>query len=308
MTERSQKILETYLMRKTRKQKTAFLEFMKGELPHAVVEESGLFHSRNLIVGDLACAKVVLAAHYDTCAALPFPNLLMPKNILGTVLYALLLCIPVCLVSILLSTVAMLLTGCFWVTYLAVWLVFVAILLLLFAGPPNPSTVNDNTSGVLMLCELMEQLDEEALAQTVFVFFDNEENGLLGSSQFRKKHKKEMERKLLINFDCISDGDHILLMLSKKARLAYGGLFQEAFKEEGDKKVRLEKSATTLYPSDQMGFPVHAGVAAFRRNRLFGLYLGRIHTKRDTVLDENNIECIFGGMRRFLKLVGEEKF
>lgn len=109
MTERSRHILASYQMRKTRKQKTAFLEFMKREFPQAAVEEGGLFRSRNLVIGDLNSANVVFTAHYDTCAALPFPNLLMPKNILGTMFYMLLICIPLFAISFVLSTVAILL-------------------------------------------------------------------------------------------------------------------------------------------------------------------------------------------------------
>ena len=305
MTERSHNILASYQMRKTRKQKTAFLEFMKREFPQAEVEEGGLFRSRNIVIGDLSSAKVVFTAHYDTCAALPFPNLLMPKNILGTILYMLLICLPLFAISFVLSAVAMFFTDNFWVAYFADLLVLAAFLFLMFAGRPNRNTVNDNTSGVLMLCELLERLDEQERAQAAFVFFDNEEYGMLGSAQFRKKHKSEMKQKLLINFDCISDGGHILLILSRKARLAYGDRMREAFSPVQDKCVRVEKSSSVFYPSDQMQFPVHAGVAAFRRSRFWGLYLGRIHTKRDTVLDEGNIECLLEGMRRFLQSLKE---
>ncbi len=305
MTERSRNILACYQMRKTRKQKDAFLEFMKREFPQAAVEEGGLFRSRNLVIGDLNSAKVVFTAHYDTCAALPFPNLLMPKNILGTILYILLLCLPLFAISFALSTAAIFLTDNFWVAYFADLLVLAAFLFLMFGGRPNRNTVNDNTSGVLMLCELLERLDEGERAQAAFVFFDNEEYGMLGSAQFRKKHKAEMKQKLLINFDCISDGNHILLILSRKARLAYGERMREAFSAAQEKCVQMEKSSAVFYPSDQMQFPVHAGVAAFRRSRFWGLYLGRIHTKRDTVMDESNIECLFEGMRRFLQSLNE---
>ena len=42
------------------------------------------------------------------------------------------------------------------------------------------------------------------------------------------------------------------------------------------------------------------GVAAFKRKKGVGLYMNRIHTPRDTVLDERNIACLAQGVRRFL--------
>ena len=42
------------------------------------------------------------------------------------------------------------------------------------------------------------------------------------------------------------------------------------------------------------------GVAALKRRKGVGFYLNRIHTKRDTVLDERNIACLAQGVRRYL--------
>ena len=39
---------------------------------------------------------------------------------------------------------------------------------------------------------------------------------------------------------------------------------------------------------------------AMKKKRLIGLYLDRIHTKRDTVMDEANIAYICEGMESFL--------
>ena len=51
-------------------------------------------------------------------------------------------------------------------------------------GKPNKHTANDNTSGVITLLELMNRLSPEQKERTAFVFFDNEENGMLGSAFF----------------------------------------------------------------------------------------------------------------------------
>ena len=88
MTEISREILDKYQIRKTGPQKSAFIAFMKEKYPHLRVESGGFPRSRNLVVGDPDRAKVIFCAHYDTCAALPFPNLIMPKNIPLSLLYA----------------------------------------------------------------------------------------------------------------------------------------------------------------------------------------------------------------------------
>ena len=94
MTTLSELIFSDYQVRKTKKQKLRFIELMQSRFPELRIEESRILHNRNLVIGDMERARVILSAHYDTCAALPFPNFIMPKNIPITVLYSLLICIP----------------------------------------------------------------------------------------------------------------------------------------------------------------------------------------------------------------------
>lgn len=151
---------------------------------------------------------------------------------------------------------------------------------------------------MVALCELMEALSGEELARTAFVFFDHEESGLFGSAFFRKKHKKCLKDKLLINLDCVSDGEHILIVQNRAARRKHGAALSAAFKAGMGKAVHLERASTTMYPSDQMGFPCAVAIAALKRSPLFGLYLDRIHTPRDTVFDESNIAFVRDGIKR----------
>jgi Zn-dependent M28 family amino/carboxypeptidase len=96
--------------------------------------------------------------------------------------------------------------------------VYFGLLALMMKGPANRTTMNDNTSGVAALIGIMTALPEEMRRQCAFVFFDNEEMGMLGSSAFRKKHGKRMQSVPLINLDCIGDGDTLLLAASKAFR------------------------------------------------------------------------------------------
>lgn len=305
MTPLSETILANWQVRKTRKQKTAFIEFMQSQIPGLQVEQGGFGNNRNLVLGDVKTAKVLLTAHYDTCARLPFPNFITPKNFLVYLGYSLLLCIPFGLIAGLLNALLHLITDSFMITYWGTFLPTMTLMFYLFmGGMPNPHTANDNTSGVITLCELMASMTEEEMKQVAFVFFDNEENGLLGSAFFRKLHKKDgLQNKLLINYDCVSDGDHMLFVLNKPATKAYGNAFAAAFPNTAEKTVYIEKSSNTMYPSDQANFPMGVGVAALKKKKGIGLYMNRIHTIKDTVFQRENIVFFTEGTLRLLKSI-----
>ena len=305
MTPFSQLILSDWQVRKTKKQKLAFIRLMQSRFPELRVEESKIIHNRNLVAGDLETAEFILSAHYDTCAVLPVPNFIMPKNIPVTVLYSLLICVPFFLIAFGFNLLLALVTDSFFVHYWASLILIIGLLVVVFfLGVPNKHTANDNTSGVITLCELMERMPEELREKVLFVFFDNEENGLLGSAFFRKLHKKELGGKLILNFDCVSDGDEILLVVNKAARKKYGGRLEAAFPGTDEKTVHMEKSSSAMYPSDQAGFPLSVAVAAMKKLPLLGLYLDRIHTGRDRSFDERNIEYLCKSTIDFLAAEG----
>lgn len=292
MTDLSRKILDSYQIRKTKKQKDAFIALMQAHFPAISIQEKGVPKSRNLILGDPETAKVVLGAHYDTCAQLPFPNFIMPKCPLLTIGYSLLILIPMVVLIFLANWLLNLFTGDAMVHYWVSLLVYLLFFILLLAGPANKHTANDNTSGVITLLEIYEKLSEEDKQKVCFVFFDNEEAGLLGSAQFRKVYKKQMKETLLINFDCVSDGDTFLLGITKQANQKYHVPLARVFTSTEGKAVLMENLKKVYYPSDQAGFPMAIAVAALKHKKPFGYYMDRIHTNRDTVFEERNIEYL----------------
>ena len=189
----------------------------------------------------------------------------------------------------------------YWLHYFISVALYFGLLALLIIGPANKHTANDNTSGVVMLCELLESLTEEERKKIAFVFFDHEETGLLGSYLFKKQHKQMMQDKLLINFDCVSDGDNMLLGITTAAREQYGTAFEEAFLPEDGKSVLFERMEKIYYPSDHSGFPMALAAAALKHKPVLGYYMDRIHTSRDTNFDEANISMLVNGIHRFLE-------
>lgn len=301
MTELSRIIFEKYQVRKSKAQKTEFIELLEKYMP-VKVQTGGLLKSRNVIVGDVEKADVVFTAHYDTCARMPVPNIIMPENMLLSVLYSFVIVVPIFLVMGLMSAFLNLFTENFWVHYFCDLAVLIAGMLLMMAGPANKHTANDNTSGVITLCEIYAKLTDEQKQKVALVFFDNEEIGLVGSSLFRKEYKKIMKDKLLINFDCVSDGDNILLAVSKPAQQQYMNKVSAAFAAE-DKNIMVKKGEKVFYPSDQINYKYNIAVAALKHKKFIGYYMDRIHTTKDTVFDERNIELLSDGAVKFVNMV-----
>lgn len=299
LTDISKEILEKYQIRKTKEQKTRFIEFMRAHFPEIKVEEGGFGKNRNLVIGNPESAKAVFGAHYDTQAVMPIPNFIMPKSVLISILYAFVLVIPMLLIGNAVGSLAEFILKDPGMSAFFNLLTYWGILFLMIYGPANKHTVNDNTSGVITLIELMSSMTEEERAQSCFVFFDNEEKGLFGSRFFKKTHEETMKDRLLINFDCVSDGDYLMLIPHKSIFSRYEGKLREAFLGINDKTVLIESSGGTYYPSDQKNFPVNIGVASFKKGP-FGLYMDRIHTPRDTVMDERNIAVLIEGFGKFL--------
>ena len=90
MTGLSKEILEKYQVRKSRKQKRNFQELLKGfaeEKGYEMKIEKGSLCAENIVFGNTETAKVIYTAHYDTCAVMPLPNFITPKNQLFYWLY-----------------------------------------------------------------------------------------------------------------------------------------------------------------------------------------------------------------------------
>ena len=299
MNEISKEILEKYQVRKTKKQKTAFIEFMRAHFPNIRIQTDGLSYNRNIVIGNPDTAKVVFGAHYDTQAVMPIPNFIMPKSLTVSILYAFVLVIPMFILAGAVGKAAdLIFNDPGMVSYFTLLTYWVLLFLMIF-GPANKHTVNDNTSGVITLIELMSAMTDEERAQSCFVFFDNEEKGLFGSSTFNKEHKETMKNKFLINFDCVSDGDYLMLIPDKKSFPEQEENLKAAFEDVTDKTVLIESAKFVYYPSDQKNFKKNIGVAAFKKSKL-GLYMDKIHTPKDTVMDERNIEALVFGFRKFL--------
>ena len=315
MTETTKEIFLKYEIRKNKDEKKSFRNYLTSiaeEYGYGVKIEKPNKSTHNVIVGNPECAKVIYTAHYDTCAAMPIPNFITPKCIPLYMLYQLFLTfivyiIPFSMMSladtVLLASDLYILSGLVYFVSLALMILFTY---LMMCGPANKHTANDNTSGVTLLIDIMRDLPIELKDKVAFIFFDFEELGMIGSASYKRMHPKVSQSKLLINFDCVSDGDNILFVPKKGAYYATG-MIEEAFspteKYEGKYSVEVAKKA--FYPSDQMNFNRGVGVSALNKTKSGILYMNKIHTKKDTVYNEENIEFLKEGAIKLAKILTE---
>ena len=159
------------------------------------------------------------------------------------------------------------------------------------------------------LLEIIDRLTAQQQRKIAFIFFDNEEKGEKGSKAYFNAHKNQLEKKLLINFDCVGNGNHIVFIAKQAAEKmpAYQAL-QQNFLAVDNAAYQIE-----FYPmkgsesnSDYKNFPCGVGCMACKKTKRGLLYTAKIHTPKDVEVDNENIKFLADGMKKWLS-VGEEK-
>ena len=305
MLPQSMKIMEDFQVRKSKKQKEAFRAWLCRELEAAgcAPKMEGGFTAKNVVAGDPDTAKVIFSAHYDTCAVLPIPNFITPRNLFFYICYQMLFLLIFLVVIFLFDFSFFLLTGA--PAAVGIGLSYILCIFLVWwilNGPANKHTANDNTSGVVTLLETALTMPDEDRKKVCFVFFDNEEKGLFGSAAFTRAHKKAKKEILNINFDCVSDGDSIQFYPGGGLKKDGAALEQieRAFESRGEKQTEVVRGFG-FYPSDNAAFKRGVGVCALKHKKIVGYYINRIHTSKDTIFEEENIEILRDGAVRLAK-------
>ena len=301
----SQKILADFQPRKAKAQKQAFIDWLIPALAEEGIDmriesQGWIFKSNNLVVGSPKDCEFVLGAHYDTAPVLPFPNFIIPRNLLLTLLIQMVMMFfPLLVWWALVTGINSLIPNIpeFITKFIRLSLPILYFVILFF-GPTNKHTANDNTSGIITVIETMLAMDPEDRERVCFVLFDLEEVGMFGSSAFRQKHASAMNDKILINLDCVSDGDHLMLVINRPAfktpdfKENIQSSFEKALENTPGKSFHIDPAWRSIYPSDQMGFRKSLAIAALKKAPIIGLYLDRIHTKHDVFFDVENIRII----------------
>ena len=229
---------------------------------------------------------------------------MLPTNKLLKYLYLAAVILPMLAVAIYAGVLVRKLTGLEGAAgrfvYLGVYaLVYFALFLLMFRGPVNARNRNDNTSGTAAVLTLAQKLAGDP--STAFILFDNEEKGKKGSKAFAAAHPYIKANTLIINMDCVGNGDTFI-----------AGASDPAIADRRYPKLRaaLENAGGKVFPaakasmnSDHKSFDKSVGIAACLYKNGVGFYTPRIHTGRDTVASPENIERLTDALREFVKEV-----
>ena len=289
-----EQITELFPIRKTAAQKQAFRHWVMGKISRmgyrVRVEENDNGRQQNIVVGDPDHAEVTFTAHYDTPATILLPDLQIPRNFPVYLLWQLLIIGGMLGISFLLGFGVGLLTGSGDVMILTFFGAFLVLMWLQLYGFANRNNVNDNTSGVAAVLEVMARIPEESRSKTAFILFDNMEKGRKGSKAWARDHLEVQHTRFVVNLDSVGVGDVFLLFVPALARqLPQYVLLEQAMTTIPGKESRFYSSVTTRGSSDFRSFKCGVGITAYREVGGIGLYLGDLHTSRDTQADQANI-------------------
>lgn len=298
-------INQNYPVRKSDSEKHAFrryvLESLKEKGIEARVETTKNGNHKNVIIGDPTTAKAVFTAHYDTPARSIFPNIMIPKNPLVFYSYQF---VPV----IFLLVISLTLSYLFGMVLLNNEGAYMASFLILYYGIfflgmrifTNKYNYNDNTSGVATVLSIVDSISEDDLKNVAFILFDNEEKGKLGSAAYYKDHKEAMKDKFLLNFDCVGNGNNVIFIAQKGAADSKEyKLLSEVFDTCAGFELDFCTSKEGNSNSDHKNFPMGVACVACKKTKGGLLYTPYIHTHKDVVADNGNIDfltkntCIF---------------
>lgn len=300
---------EKYPTRKTYNDKWDFINYVKETLAEkgieAKVEQTSNGKNNNIVIGEPTKAKAVFTAHYDTPARSLFPNIMIPKN---KVLFYLYQFVPLGFLVLVSVTLAILFTHFVFedikaFPYVFLFVYYIVFYLMMFAFQ-NPYNYNDNTSGVATVLGIVDSLSEEERKKVAFILFDNEEKGKKGSAAYFKDHKDEMQDRIVINFDCVGNGENILFIAQNKAYSSEEFKhLRESLVSTDDFSVEFCSQKEGNSNSDHKNFPMGIGCVACKKTKRGLLYTPSIHTPRDKVVNNKNIDYIVKTVKKIVEII-----
>lgn len=287
-------INDAYPIRRTKKQKENFIQYTKDQLKkyNLQIKADTLKNKHtNIIIGDVEKAKVIFTAHYDTPASSVFPNIMFPRNKIISYLYLFLYAFIIVVLSFALS---FLINNFIYLDETKLIIVYMIIYLTLFylftRCFNNINNINDNTSGVATVFSLVENNKNKDVA---YILFDNEEKGKLGSKEYSKKYSSILQNKLVVNFDCVGNGEYIVVVSKDKAiQHQYYNIIQNTLHDNDKFKVKMYGMKGSSSNTDFLNFECSLSIMACKKTKIIGYYTPNIHTSLDTVASKDNIEFL----------------
>ena len=297
-------------VRISKEQKDAFIEYVFEETgasgwftseEHNGVRKPSEAH-RNIVIGSPEEAGVIFTAHYDTPRRALLPNLIIPLNPVLKWVYVFLPVLVILAVSIGIAFAVRGLSGLEGVPAriltIAVYLiVYFGLFLLLLRGPANRHNRNDNTSGTAAVLSLAEKLSRRP--EAAFILFDDEEKGKKGSKAYAKYQPEVKSGKLVVNLDCVGNGEQFIVSASEAAMS--DPLFPALSSALESIRAKVYSSRKASMNSDQKSFDKGTGICACLSGKGIGWYTPRIHTAKDTVASPENISRLTDALASFVR-------
>ena len=289
---------KNYPMRKSTGEKENFRKYIVNSLAkkgiEARIECTKDGKNDNIIIGNPESANAIFTAHYDTPARSIFPNIMMPKSRALFYAYQFVPGIFLLVVSFAFAfVVGTLIFNDTKVYLLSFLFAYYGLFFGIMRAFKNKNNYNDNTSGVATVLSIIDSLSKEELNNFAFILFDNEEKGKKGSKAYYNDHKEQMKDKFLINFDCVGNGDNVVFIAQKDAvdSTEYNNLKRIFVQEDGfNVEFLTHKEADSN--SDHKNFPKGVACVACKKGKNGLLYTPNIHTSKDTVAFNKNIDFI----------------
>lgn len=300
-------LVSEHIARMSRSHKSNFrdfvVEYSKSLGYEAKVDDC--FLAKNVIVGDPKKAKIVLTAHYDTPPNLPFDFVKKQAVGLGVGSLALaglgLIFTDLALKNgspQMIESAMNVAKGIAAIPTLAMaGSTGLALYSMGLLGGENKNNYDDNTSGVLTLITLMnyyKSLPPEQRDEIAFVFFDNEEKGLLGSLCHRVKHLKKCKNQQFLNFDCVGVGKNVNVFHTGNEKSPLIENITEGFCETISRAGYTfnVKKSTINAVSDHYSFVGTGGNVTILCDDIGDDITNHIHSKKDNTLDLDRISGI----------------
>ena len=155
----------------------------------------------------------------------------------------------------------------------------------------------DNTSGVVTLLEIARTLPANQRHKVCFVLFELK----IGSASYRKKHKTVADSQLVLNLDCVGNGDCLMMFPTKKLRENRKKLtsLYRACGYFGKKSLLVHETGKDLYHFGKKYFPYAVIIRALSQNKKY-FYVPNIHKRKDAVLDTTNVNILRAALTTFI--------
>lgn len=102
--------------------------------------------------------------------------------------------------------------------------------------------------------------------------------------------------------DCVGDGENILFFANKATRaLPCFSKLTEAMEAQQGRNYLMNKLEKCIYPSDQNNYKLGVAVCACSYKPSLGYYFSKIHTVKDTVCDQENLDFLANGLAQFVE-------